>query len=157
MDRDEIKQHVSIGWVLDHWGIRANRAGKILCPFHNDNNPSCQIYYKTNSFYCFSCGKGGDIFTLVMGLDNCTFSEAFQKLGGTYIGQKGKSRMQIRRAVRDQAEKARQKKEPETPALDLSERYETILKTFPPDSTEYLLASYYLTRDKLREAGKENR
>lgn len=31
----------------------------ILCPFHEDINPSCKLNLDTNTFYCFGCGKHG--------------------------------------------------------------------------------------------------
>lgn len=45
--------------LLQHFGIQQDRKGNILCPFHNDHKPSCKIYEK--SFYCWSCGAGGDV------------------------------------------------------------------------------------------------
>jgi hypothetical protein len=33
---------------------------KILCPFHDDHNPSLQIY-SDGHFHCFSCGAHGDV------------------------------------------------------------------------------------------------
>jgi len=41
-------------------GRSPNRAGKVLCPFHDDTVPSLQLY-PDGSFYCFGCGKGGTI------------------------------------------------------------------------------------------------
>jgi hypothetical protein len=40
-----------------------NRAGKVLCPFHQENDPSLQLY-PDGTFYCFGaqCKKGGTIF-----------------------------------------------------------------------------------------------
>jgi DNA polymerase-1 len=35
--------------------------GKISCPFHADDTPSCHIY--TDHFYCFGCGAHGDAIT----------------------------------------------------------------------------------------------
>jgi hypothetical protein len=33
-------------------GLAPNRAGKVLCPFHHETNPSLQLY-PDGSFYCF--------------------------------------------------------------------------------------------------------
>ncbi len=41
--------------------IAPDRAGKALCPFHDDSRPSLQLY-PDGSFYCFGCGRGGTIF-----------------------------------------------------------------------------------------------
>lgn len=40
-----------------------NRAGKVLCPFHQETDPSLQLY-PDGTFYCFGarCRKGGTIF-----------------------------------------------------------------------------------------------
>jgi hypothetical protein len=40
-----------------------NRAGKVLCPFHTERDPSLQLY-PDGTFYCFgaSCRRGGTIF-----------------------------------------------------------------------------------------------
>ena len=40
---------------------------KTCCPFpdHVDENPSFYIYEETNSCYCYSCNRGGDIFDYV--------------------------------------------------------------------------------------------
>ena len=35
-----------------------------------------------DAYYCFGCGEGGDIFTLVQRMDNLTFKEALASLGG---------------------------------------------------------------------------
>jgi hypothetical protein len=41
-------------------GASANPAGKVLCPFHDDTNPSLQLY-PDGTFYCFGCRVGGTI------------------------------------------------------------------------------------------------
>ena len=33
----------------------------ICCPFHNEKDPSLHIF-KNQSWYCFGCGKGGDVY-----------------------------------------------------------------------------------------------
>jgi hypothetical protein len=44
-------------------GLEPNRAGKVLCPFHPETDPSLQLYHD-GSFYCFGsgCRRGGTIF-----------------------------------------------------------------------------------------------
>ncbi len=43
--------------------LEPNGEGKIVCPFHDDSNPSLQLY-PDGGFYCFgsSCRRGGSIF-----------------------------------------------------------------------------------------------
>ncbi len=49
-------------------GLTPDRAGKVLCPFHEESRPSLQLY-PDGTFYCFgrhskdrACHKGGTIF-----------------------------------------------------------------------------------------------
>lgn len=51
-----------------------------LCPFHNEDTPSFHVYTDTQSYYCFGCHKGGNIFTYVMTRENVSFPEALQIL-----------------------------------------------------------------------------
>ncbi len=51
-----------------------------LCPFHNEKTPSFAVYPDTSSFYCFGCGKGGDVISFVMEHDNLEYIEAVRAL-----------------------------------------------------------------------------
>ncbi len=57
----QIKERLSIGEVLSHYGLQANRNKMLSCPFHDDKTPSMQVYPDTNTVYCFSsnCKHGG--------------------------------------------------------------------------------------------------
>lgn len=59
---------------------RRGRTYVCLCPFHSEKTPSCHIYPDTDSFFCFGCDFGGDVFTWVQRIENVTFSEAVQML-----------------------------------------------------------------------------
>lgn len=83
MTAEEIKSQYSMRDILYMYGMRESRSGFISCPFHGkDSHPSMKIYRK--DYHCFTCGANGDIFTFVQGMENCSFKEAFLKLGGTY-------------------------------------------------------------------------
>lgn len=82
MTSDDIKNSVTMVEVLSRYGHRPNRRGFMCCPFHLEDTPSMKIY--KDSFYCYGCGKSGDIFTWVMFEENCGFKEAFLILGGEY-------------------------------------------------------------------------
>lgn len=47
-------------YALALTGRRANRQGKVLCPFHQERHASLHLY-PDGSFYCFGCGRGGSI------------------------------------------------------------------------------------------------
>jgi hypothetical protein len=47
-------------WAETGSGATSRTTRKILCPFHDDHNPSLQIY-SDGHFHCFSCGAHGDV------------------------------------------------------------------------------------------------
>lgn len=51
-----------------------------LCPFHNEKSPSFSVSRTKQMFYCFGCGKGGNVFTFIMEYENFTFQEAVRYL-----------------------------------------------------------------------------
>lgn len=48
------------------------------CPFHSENTPSCYIYTKSNTFYCFGCTEKGDGISFVQKIEDLPFIEAVQ-------------------------------------------------------------------------------
>lgn len=51
------------------------------CPLHNgDNHNSLTVFENDNSFYCFSCGKGGSIINFVAEQEDCSYTEAIELL-----------------------------------------------------------------------------
>lgn len=59
---------------------RAGRLYKGLCPFHSERTPSFTLYPETQSFYCFGCGKGGDVITFTMEINHISYLEAVRSL-----------------------------------------------------------------------------
>ncbi len=53
---------------------------KGLCPFHKEKTPSFTVDPDRGLFYCFGCGKGGDIFTFLMEREGLSFFEAVEFL-----------------------------------------------------------------------------
>lgn len=51
-----------------------------LCPFHDDRNPSLNVYPERQSYRCWSCDAGGDCFTFIQEYENTTFPEAVKIL-----------------------------------------------------------------------------
>lgn len=81
--KDEIKQKLDVSEVLGDY-IQLKPAGtgslKALCPFHTERTPSFHISRERQSWHCFGCDKGGDIFSFVMEMDGLTFPEALRQL-----------------------------------------------------------------------------
>ncbi len=53
---------------------------KGLCPFHQDHNPSLEVNPERQSYKCWSCGAGGDIFDFVKNHERVDFTEALRML-----------------------------------------------------------------------------
>ena len=51
-----------------------------LCPFHEEKTPSFKVSPSKNIFHCFGCGKGGNVVSFVMEIDQCSYGEAIHKL-----------------------------------------------------------------------------
>ncbi|MGV3484792.1 MAG: DNA primase [Planctomycetaceae bacterium] len=56
------------------------RAFVAQCPWHNDKRPSLQVNPQRQTWKCWVCNIGGDIFSYVMQRDGCDFREALQLL-----------------------------------------------------------------------------
>lgn len=54
-----------------------------LCPFHHEKTGSFKVDPARGLYYCFGCGKHGDIFTFVMESENILFSDAVEKLASS--------------------------------------------------------------------------
>ncbi|MEF9942304.1 MAG: DNA primase [Lachnospiraceae bacterium] len=51
-----------------------------LCPFHNEKSPSFSVSPGKQMYYCFGCGRGGNVFTFIMEYENYSFAEALKML-----------------------------------------------------------------------------
>ena len=51
-----------------------------LCPFHQEKTPSFTVSAEKQIFHCFGCGKGGDVVSFVMNIEQLPYMEAMQKL-----------------------------------------------------------------------------
>ncbi len=77
-----IKEKLDVAEVLKGYItlIPAGRNFKALCPFHKEKSPSFMVSPDRQTWHCFGCSKGGDIFSFVMELENLDFAEALKVL-----------------------------------------------------------------------------
>lgn len=74
---EAVKQSVTTRQAAEAYGFKVNRAGMIVCPFHNDKNPSMKV---DKRFHCFGCGEDGDVIDFVAKLFGLNLKEAAVKL-----------------------------------------------------------------------------
>ena len=81
-DIQEIKNRLDIADVIGD-RVRLRRAGRDyigLCPFHNEKTPSFHVNPEKQTYHCFGCGKGGDVFRFLMEKESVTFYDAVHML-----------------------------------------------------------------------------
>ncbi len=83
---------------------RAGRNMKGRCPFHQERTPSFIVSPERQTFHCFGCGEGGDVFTFLRKIENLSFGEAAEKLAArvgvriesTELGPEQKERLKLK-------------------------------------------------------------
>ena len=78
----EVKSKLNIVDVVGET-VALKKAGttfKGLCPFHGEKTPSFVVTPARESWHCFGCGLGGDVFSFVMQRDGVPFPEALKTL-----------------------------------------------------------------------------
>ncbi len=107
----EIKSKLSVLEVVGET-VQLKRAGtayKGLCPFHAEKTPSFIVSPDRETWRCFGCGEGGDIFTFVMRRDGLDFREALERLAekaGVELSERSAREDRERKRLRDALESA---------------------------------------------------
>lgn len=93
-DTDAIRERVSLIELMQRDGIVLRRSGatwKCRCPFHEEKSASCIVKDKgsyQDTFKCFGCGAGGDVFRYYMlsrGVEFVEAAEALARIAGTGV------------------------------------------------------------------------
>jgi|LSQX01.1.fsa_nt_gb DNA primase len=80
---DEIRSRSDIVDVISS-RVPLKKSGssyKACCPFHKEKTPSFIVNPSRESFKCFGCGEGGDVFSFLMKYEGLTFIDAVKTLG----------------------------------------------------------------------------
>ena len=139
MYEGEIKNLIPMEQFCDRYGIKVER-GFALCPFHNDNSPSCKIYPGNRGFHCFSCGTGGDVLDFAQGYFNLAKAEAIRKLNADFalgLPLDGYDREAAEKQFREQRRKQEQKRRKQQ---EVTERYWALFDTL--EGIEMVLSAF---------------
>lgn len=80
--KESVKQAIDIVELVGQY-VRLRRQGRNyvgLCPWHDDTRPSLQVNPERQSFKCWVCDIGGDVFSFMMQIEGVEFREALAML-----------------------------------------------------------------------------
>ncbi len=77
-----ITENLKLREVMEFYGVKFNRRGYALCPFHSEKTASLSI--RDEKYKCFGCGEYGGIIDFVMKYFNLTFRQAIARLGADF-------------------------------------------------------------------------
>ena len=60
---EAVKATVPVRAAAERYGLEVNCAGMVRCLFHEERTPSMKLY--EDHYFCFGCGKHGDVINLV--------------------------------------------------------------------------------------------
>ena len=60
---DAVKAAIPVPTAAKRYGLEVNSGDMARCPFHDDRTPSMKRY--EDHYFCFGCGKHGDVISLV--------------------------------------------------------------------------------------------
>ena len=107
----DIASLVPMPRLLGELGFRVNeRSHRSSCPLHSGKNLSAFSWRDDGVWYCFSCGRGGDKFSLVQQARSCDFKDALRflaALAGVNLddGESPKFRADLARARRERKQR----------------------------------------------------
>ena len=78
---EEVNAAVDINTAAEYYGLNV-RKDTALCPFHNEKTGSLKLYH--DHFYCFGCGKHGDVITLTGKLLGLSPIDSAKKLASDF-------------------------------------------------------------------------
>ncbi len=79
---EEVRSRFDIVEVISSY-IDLRKTGKNyvgFCPFHSEKNPSFTVSPEKQIYYCFGCQNGGNLFSFIMQMENCSFPDAVRFL-----------------------------------------------------------------------------
>ena len=77
---DDLRRQADIVRVIQDYVTLKKKGANWMacCPFHQEKTPSFSVNPAKEIYYCFGCGKGGNVFSFVMEIERVTFPEAIK-------------------------------------------------------------------------------
>lgn len=104
---DDLRRQADIVRVISDY-VSLKKKGTnwmACCPFHQEKTPSFSVSPSKNIYYCFGCGKGGNVFSFVMEIERVGFPEAVktvaEKAGVALPAMEEDKRFEARRREAD--------------------------------------------------------
>src|SRR5918911_1666047 len=105
--RDQVRARLNlVDVVQEHVRLRKQGREYIgLCPFHEERTPSFAVNEQQQSWYCFGCQRGGDLFTFVELREKVDFPQALRILAekaGVEVPERSgadRARVQLKRRI----------------------------------------------------------
>ncbi len=81
IDKEQVRDALPFARLMEHYGFEVFANEQIRCMFHGpDRKPSATI--RNEFFYCYTCGEKHDVFSFIMAMERCDFSEALRIAAG---------------------------------------------------------------------------
>src|SRR5437763_9322168 len=134
--RDQVRQRLNLVDVVQQH-VRLRKSGRefvCLCPFHQEKTPSFAVNEQKQSWYCFGCEKGGDMFDFIEQIEKVEFPAALRilaEMAGVEVPERSgaaQQRSQLRRRLVDLNRLAAQYYEYVLHALPAGERGPKLLE-----------------------------
>ena len=79
---EEIRLNNDVATVIGAYFTlqRSGATFKALCPFHKEKTPSFMVNPQRQTYHCFGCGAGGDVFRFIMDYEKVDFMTAVKML-----------------------------------------------------------------------------
>jgi DNA primase catalytic core len=142
----EVKAKVDLVKVVsEHVRLtKRNRDLWGLCPFHQEDSPSFKVNPQMQSWYCFGCGRSGDVFTFVELIEKTDKRGALQMLAE-------RAGVELKKLSPEQKERADVRKRVLAMLKLAAQYYEYVLWKMPAgDPGRKLLESRHVSEDTAR-------
>ena len=81
--KEKIREAIDIVDLVSGYVPSLQRKGRVYvgrCPWHDDNRPSLQVNPERQTYRCWVCNLGGDIFSFIEQIEGVGFKEALEIL-----------------------------------------------------------------------------